>query len=182
MKLKKSLILVGSVILAFLCAALIWCVSHDVTAFDQYGVYRLGELIAGDSVSITDNRHYVFRPEYYFVFVTDREDMYGVPMLSGRAYYSKEPVSLTEFSDLGFSDSNVHTKINLSDESVRKYSCGENTLYLVDGNLWIFFYYGRSPKIYQLEKVPIDALEQIAGISYDGLTSKEDELRSEGKG
>ena len=152
-----------------------------MAAFDRYGVYRLGELIAGDSDSVIDNRHYVFRPEYYFMFVTNREDMYGVPVLSGRAYYSEGPVYPTEFSDLGSSDADIHTEINFSDTSVRKYSCGDEYLYLVDGDLWIFFWYGGAPKIYQLEKVPDDVLEEIAGISYDGLTVKEDALRAMGR-
>ena len=154
--------------------------------FDLFGVYRLGEQIAGDaSISMVDNRHYVFRPEFYYMFVTDRDDMKGVPSISGRAQYSEEAVSLTEWADLGFMDSEIHTKKTLSNENAQKYTIAStemnrgDKLYMVDGDLWIYFTYGQVSVMYQLEKVPDGVLEEIAGLSYDkGLNEKEAEYRA----
>lgn len=157
--------------------------------FDLFGVYRLGKQVAGDSsINIIDNRHYVFRPEFHYMFVTDRDDMKGVPSISGRAQYNEETISPTEWSDLGFTDSKIHTKKALSNESAQKYTIAStgtdhsDKLYMVDGDLWIYFTYGQVSVMYQLEKVPNSVLEEIAGLSYDGgLTAKEAEYRAEGR-
>lgn len=154
--------------------------------FDLFGVYRLGEQLAGDSsINMVDNRHYVFRPEFYYMFVTDRDDMKGVPSISGRAQYNEKTISPTEWSDLGFTDSEIHTKKTLSNESAQKYTIAStetdhsDKLYMVDGDLWIYFAYGQVPVMYQLEKVPDSILEEITGLSYDeGLSAKEAEYRA----
>lgn len=161
---------------------------NGTVGFDLYGVYRLGEQVAGDSsIVIADNRHYVFRPEFYYMFVTNRDDTKGVPSISGRARYSEEAVASTEFSDLGFADLEIYTNIDFANTSVKKYTIRAteadrgDKLYLVDGNLWIYFMYGQKPVIYKLEKVLNSVLEEIAGLSYDeGLDAKEEEYHVEG--
>lgn len=157
--------------------------------FNLFGVYQLGEQIAGDpSVTIVDNRHYVFRPEFYYMFVTNRDDARGVPSISGRAQYTEETISPSELFDLGFNESEIHTKESISAESAKKYSIASNEaarsdkLYVVDGDLWIYFTYGKVPMLYQLKKVPNNVLEEIAGISYDeDLDAKEAEYFVRGR-
>lgn len=157
--------------------------------FNLFGVYKLGKQIAGDpSVSIVDNRYYVFRPEFYYMFVTNRDDTKGVPSISGNIQYTEEPVSPSEFFDLGFDDSEIQTKKAISSESAKKYSIASNEatqsekLYVVDGDLWIYFTYGQVPMLYQLEKVPNSVLEEVTGISYgEDLDTKEAGYLARGK-
>ncbi len=157
--------------------------------FNLFGVYQLGEQIAGDpSVTIVDNRHYVFRPEFYYMFVTNRDDTKGIPSISGRANYLEETISPSELFDLGFDESEIHIEKTISNESTKKYSivstdaARSDKLYVVDGDLWIYFTYGHVPMLYQLEKVPDGVLEEIAGLSYDeDLDTKEAEYLTMGR-
>ncbi len=153
--------------------------------FSSFGAYRVGRVIAGDNIdtSYDADRLYIFRPDFYFLFRTEYGP-FGVASESGMIKYVEKEVSPTEFADMGISESMVYTDIKVNSSTVKKYAVTyagnpQVTLYVLDGSMWIRLIVGHNPAlplIYELDPVPETALEELIGVSWDGLAAKEEEL------
>ncbi len=174
----------AALVLAALC---LWACSScaaKAPPFEQYGVYRQGALIAGIPDSNQEDRFlFVFRPDFAYQFLTRTwEDQRHIPAVSGETDYVETPLSEAEFSQLGFAPGEIWTDLDLGEAGAVKYSVLNDCfrLYVVDGRLWVWYMFGQTPVICQLEEVPDSVLEETTGLGAADLAAREAAYRETG--